>query len=155
MVMVDLYAGDGRLIAQTAGNFLNIFDDTFTEFVMETPYIPAQDETIRVHLYNAVPWDGPLGLWASGNEVAGMPLYAGTAGENPLGATLAVQRVSDYSGSWPSALVRQLALPLTGGGLPDGAAGGAARAAGAAGGGGRFGAGLRVYPRDPGAGGSR
>lgn len=113
MVMVDLYAGDGRLIAQTAGNFLNIFDDTFTEFVMETPYIPAQDETIRVHLYNAVPWDGPLGLWASGNEVAGMPLYAGTAGENPLGATLAVQRVSDYSGSWPSALVRQLALPLT------------------------------------------
>ena len=80
---------------------------------METPYIPAQDETLRVHLYNAVPWDGPLGLWASGNEVAGMPLYAGTAGENPLGATLAVQRVSDYSGSWPSALVRQLALPLT------------------------------------------
>lgn len=113
MVMVDIYAGDGTLIAQTAGNFLNIFDDTFTEFVVETPYVPAEDETVRVHLYNAVPWDGPLGLWASEGEVAGMPLYAGDeAGETPLDATLAVQRVSDYSGSWPGTLARGLAAPL-------------------------------------------
>ena len=112
MVMVDIYSGSGDLVAQTAGNFLNIFDDTFTEFVMENPYVPETDETIWVHLYNAAPWDGPLGLWASEGEVTGMPLYAGTEGGTALDATLAVQRVSDYSGSWPAALAGQLAAPL-------------------------------------------
>lgn len=113
MVMVDVYNEEGKMILQSAGNFLNIFDDTFTEFTTETPYLPEQSETLTVHLYNAVPWDGPLGLWASEGEVEGMPLYSGTGTEQPLDATLAVQLVADFSGQWPTQLARQLALPLT------------------------------------------
>lgn len=113
MLMVDVYTQDGRLLAQSAGNFLNIHDDTFTEFPLETPYIPTEAETLQVHLYNTVPWDGPLGLWASEGEVQNMPLYSGTAdGGQSLDATLAVQLVSDYSGQWPSELAGQLTLPL-------------------------------------------
>lgn len=112
MIMVDVFAEDGTQIAQTAGNFLNIFDDTFTAFTVETPYIPEQDETLTIHLYNAVPWDGPLGLWASEGEVDGMPLYSGEGENTPLDATLAVQLVADYSGQWPTVLARRLALPL-------------------------------------------
>lgn len=112
MVMVDVYNAEGTCIAQAAGNFLNIFDDTFTEFTTENPYTATGDETLTVHLYNAVPWEGPLGLWASEAEVEGMPLCSGEAGGTPLNATLAVQRVADYSGQWPALLARELALPL-------------------------------------------
>lgn len=112
MVMVDVYNAQGEQLLQSAGNFLNIFNDTFTEFTTERPYVAAQDETLTVHLYNAVPWDGPLGLWASEGEVDGMPLYGGADGAQALDATLAIQRVRDYSGSWPAALAAQLALPL-------------------------------------------
>ena len=98
MVMVDVYNEEGKMILQSAGNFLNIFDDTFTEFTTETPYIPEQSENLTVHLYNAVPWDGPLGLGASEGEVEGMPLYSGTGTEQPLDATLAIQLVADFSG---------------------------------------------------------
>lgn len=112
MLMVDVFAEDGTQLAQAAGNFLNIFDDTFTEFTVETPYVPAEDETLTVHIYNAVPWDGPLGLWASEGEVDGMPLYGGSGQQDPLDATLAVQLVADYSGRWPALLAEQLALPL-------------------------------------------
>ena len=112
MVMVDVYNAQGEQLLQSAGNFLNIFNDTFTEFTTERPYVAAQDETLTVHLYNAVPWDGPLGLWASEGEVDGMALYNGADGAQALDATLAVQRVRDYSGSWPAELAAQLALPL-------------------------------------------
>ena len=112
MVMVDVYNAQGEQLLQSAGNFLNIFNDTFTEFTTERPYMAAQDETLTVHLYNAVPWDGPLGLWASEGEVDGMALYNGADGAQALDATLAVQRVRDYSGSWPAELAAQLALPL-------------------------------------------
>lgn len=112
MVMVDAYNASGKLILQSAGNFLNIFDDTFTEFTTENPYIPQQAEDLTVYLYNEVPWDGPLGLWASEGEVAGMPLSAGQTTDAPLDATLAVQLVSDYSGNWPTTLAQSLATPL-------------------------------------------
>lgn len=112
MLMVDVFTEDGTQIAQTAGNFLNIFDNTFTAFTVENPYIPDRDETLTIHLYNAVPWDGPLGLWASEGEVDGMPLYSGDAGGTSLNATLAVQLVADYSGQWPTMLTQRLALPL-------------------------------------------
>ena len=112
MVMVDAYNASGKLILQSAGNFLNIFDDTFTEFTTENPYIPQQAEDLTIYLYNEVPWDGPLGLWASEGQVAGMPLSAGQATDAPLDATLAVQLVSDYSGNWPSTLAQSLATPL-------------------------------------------
>lgn len=112
MLMVDVFTEDGTQIAQSAGNFLNIFDDTFTEFTIENPYIPTQEETLTVHLYNVTPWDGPLGLWASEGEVSGMPLYSGEGTGNALDATLAVQLVADYSGRWPSLLAGQLAWPL-------------------------------------------
>lgn len=112
MVMVDVYNQEGKCISQSAGNFLNIFDDTFTEFTTENPYTAQQDEELTVHLYNEVPWDGPLGLWASETQVEGMPLCSGQADGTPLNATLAVQRVADYSGQWPAQLAGALALPL-------------------------------------------
>lgn len=112
MVLVDAYTADGTLISQSAGNFLNIFDNTFTEFTTETPYTATRDETLTVHIYNAVPWDGPLGLWAREGAVTDMPLYSGTAQDTPLDATLAIQRVADYSGRWPAMLAQGLALPL-------------------------------------------
>lgn len=112
MMMVDVFTQDGTQIAQSAGNFLNIFDDNFTAFTVDTPYVPEKDEMLTIHLYNAVPWDGPLGLWASEGEVDGMPLYRGGADGEALDATLAIQLVADYSASWPEQLANQLALPL-------------------------------------------
>lgn len=112
MVMVYGYNEEGRAILQSAGNFLTIFDDTFTEFTCDNPYIPETEETITIHLYNEVPWDGPLGLWASEGEVAGMPLHRGEADGEALNATLAVQLVADFSGNWPSTLADRLAGPL-------------------------------------------
>ena len=112
MVMVDVTNEEGTLIAQMAGNFLNIFDDNFTAFTMDEPYIPEEAETLTVHLYNAVPWDGPLGLWASEGAVDGMELLRGDTDGEPLDATLAIQLVADYSGNWPSRLAQGLAAPL-------------------------------------------
>lgn len=109
MVMVDLYNGEGRLIGQTAGNYLNVFDNNFTAFATGSAYRAMQDETLTLHIYNAVEWDGPLGLWASTGTVEDMPLT--TDGED-LNATLAVQLMTDDSGSWPTRLAQQLALPL-------------------------------------------
>lgn len=112
MLMVEAVAEDGTSIPQMAGNFLNIFDNNFTTFTIEYPYVPEHDEVLNIHIYNAVPWDGPLGLWASEGEVDGMPLYSGDASGKALDATLAIQLVADYSGSWPTRLAEKLALPL-------------------------------------------
>ena len=112
MVMVDVNNEEGTLIAQMAGNFLNIFDDNFTAFTMDEPYIPEKAETLTVHLYNAVPWDGPLGLWASEGAVDGMELLRGDTDGEPLDATLAIQLVADYSGNWSVRLAQGLAAPL-------------------------------------------
>ena len=109
MVMVDLYNGEGRLIGQTAGNYLNVFDNNFTAFATGSAYRAMQDETLTLHIYNAVEWDGPLGLWASTGTVEDMPL---TVDGEDLNATLAVQLMTDDSGSWPTRLAQQLALPL-------------------------------------------
>ena len=109
MVMVDLYNGEGRLIGQTAGNYLNVFDNNFTAFATGAAYRAMQDETLTLHIYNAVEWDGPLGLWASTGTVEDMPL---TADGEDLNATLAVQLMTDDSGNWPMRLAQQLALPL-------------------------------------------
>ena len=110
MTMVDAYNEAGEQILFAAGNFLNIWDDTFTEFTCNEAYIPDHDETLTIRLYNESAWDGPLGVWASEGEVSGMPLSV-TDGDT-LNATMAMQRVSDFTGSWPAALAARLQKPL-------------------------------------------
>lgn len=110
MTMVEAYNEAGEQILFAAGNFLNIWDDTFTEFTCNEPYIPDHDETLTIRLYNESAWDGPLGVWASEGEVSGMPLSV-TDGDT-LNATMAMQRVSDFTGSWPAALAARLQKPL-------------------------------------------
>ena len=110
MTMVEAYNEAGEQILFAAGNFLNIWDDTFTEFTGNEAYIPDHDETLTIRLYNESAWDGPLGVWASEGEVSGMPLSV-TDGDT-LNATMAMQRVSDFTGSWPAALAARLQKPL-------------------------------------------
>ncbi len=110
MTMVEAYNEAGEQILFAAGNFLNIWDDTFTEFTCNEAYIPGHDETLTIRLYNESAWDGPLGVWASEGEVSGMPLSV-TDGD-ALNATMAMQRVSDFTGSWPAALAARLQKPL-------------------------------------------
>lgn len=110
MTMVEAYNEAGEQILFAAGNFLNIWDDTFTEFTCNEAYIPDHDETLTIRLYNESAWDGPLGVWASEGEVFGMPLSV-TDGDT-LNATMAMQRVSDFTGSWPAALAARLQKPL-------------------------------------------
>ncbi len=111
MTMVEAYNAAEEQILFAAGNFLNIWDDTFTEFTCNEAYIPDHDETLTIRLYNEAAWDGPLGVWASEGEVTGMPLSV-TDGDT-LNATMAMQRVSDYTGSWPATLAARLQKPLT------------------------------------------
>ena len=110
MTMVEAYNEAGKQILFAAGNFLNIWDDTFTEFTCNEAYISDHDETLTIRLYNESAWDGPLGVWASEGEVSGMPLSV-TDGDT-LNATMAMQRVSDFTGSWPAALAARLQKPL-------------------------------------------
>jgi len=110
MTMVEAYNEAGEQILFAAGNFLNIWEDTFTEFTCNEAYIPDHDETLTIRLYNESAWDGPLGVWASEGEVSGMPLSV-TDGDT-LNATMAMQRVSDFTGSWPAALAARLQKPL-------------------------------------------
>lgn len=110
MTMVEAYNEAGEQILFAAGNFLNIRDDTFTEFTCNEAYIPDHDETLTIRLYNESAWDGPLGVWASEGEVSGMPLSV-TDGDT-LNATMAMQRVSDFTGSWPAVLAARLQKPL-------------------------------------------
>ena len=110
MTMVEAYNEAGEQILFAAGNFLNIWDDTFTEFTCNEAYIPDHDETLTIRLYNESAWDGPLGVWASEDEVSGMPLSV-TDGDT-LNATMAMQRVSDFTGSWPAVLAARLQKPL-------------------------------------------
>ena len=111
MTMVEAYNEAGEQILFAAGNFLNIWDDTFTEFTCNEAYIPDHDETLTIRLYNESAWDGPLGVWASEGEVSGMPLSV--TDSDTLNATMAMQRVSDFTGSWPAALAARLQKPLT------------------------------------------
>ena len=106
MVMVDLYDEDGQLLGQGAGNFLNIFNDSFTAFAYGGSYTAEKDEVLTLHIYNEVAWDGPLGLWASEGTVPGMPLYAGDTAQD---ATLALQIMTDRSADWPTRLAQSLA----------------------------------------------
>ena len=106
MVMVDLYDENGQLLGQGAGNFLNIFNDSFTAFAYGGSYTAEKDEELTLHIYNEVAWDGPLGLWASEGTVPGMPLYAGDTAQD---ATLALQIMTDRSADWPTRLAQSLA----------------------------------------------
>ena len=106
MVMVDLYDENGQLLGQGAGNFLNIFNDSFTAFAYGGSYTAEKDEVLTLHIYNEVAWDGPLGLWASEGTVPGMPLYAGDTAQD---ATLALQIMTDRSADWPTRLAQSLA----------------------------------------------
>lgn len=108
MVMVDLYGENGQLLGQGAGNFLNIFNDSFTAFAYGGSYTAEKDEVLTLHIYNEVAWDGPLGLWASEGTVPGMPLYAGDTAQD---ATLALQIMTDRSADWPTRLAQSL-VPL-------------------------------------------
>lgn len=110
MTMVEAYNEAGEQILFAAGNFLNVWDDTFTEFTCNEAYIPDHDETLTIRLYNESAWDGPLGVWASEGEVSGMPLSVTDGGT--LNATMAMQRVSDFTGSWPAVLAARLQKPL-------------------------------------------
>ena len=106
MVMVDLCDAAGNELRQAAGNYANVFDDNFTGFSFGAPYTAEQAETVYLHIYNAVEWEGPLGLWASETAVKDLPLTADGKGQN---ATLALQYMTDYSGSWPTRLANELA----------------------------------------------
>ena len=106
MVMVDLCDADGTILREAAGNYANIFDDNFTGFAFGTAYTAAQAETLYLHIYNVVEWEGPLGLWASTGTVGAMSL---TADGVDADATLALQYMTDDSGSWPSDLANGLA----------------------------------------------
>lgn len=88
------------------GNFLNIFNDSFTAFAYSGSYTAEKDEVLTLHIYNEVAWDGPLGLWASEGTVPGMPLYAGDTAQD---ATLALQIMTDRSADWPTRLAQSLA----------------------------------------------
>ena len=106
MVMVDLCDADGTILREAAGNYANIFDDNFTGFAFGTAYTAAQAETLYLHIYNVVEWEGPLGLWASTGTVGALAL---TADGVDADATLALQYMTDDSGSWPSDLANGLA----------------------------------------------
>ena len=108
MVMVELYNEEGTLLGTGASNFQTIFDGSFVGFTTGS-YTAQHDETMTVRIYNAVEWDGTIGLWASADTVQGMPLRAGG---KDLHATLALQRMDDYSGTWPSVLATKLQLPF-------------------------------------------
>ena len=112
MVMVDLCDAAGNELRQAAGNYANVFDDNFTGFSFGAPYTAEQAETVYLHIYNAVEWEGPLGLWASETAVKDLPLTADGKSQN---ATLALQYMTDYSGSWPTRLANELAPLLAGG----------------------------------------
>lgn len=112
MVMVDLCDATGHELRQAAGNYANVFDDNFTGFSFGAPYTAEQAETVYLHIYNAVEWEGPLGLWASETAVKDLPLTADGKSQN---ATLALQYMTDYSGSWPTQLANELAPLLAGG----------------------------------------
>lgn len=112
MVMVDLCDAAGNELRQAAGNYANVFDDNFTGFSFGAPYTAEQAETVYLHIYNAVEWEGPLGLWASETTVKDLPLTADGKSQN---ATLALQYMTDYSGSWPTRLANELAPLLAGG----------------------------------------
>ena len=106
MVMVDLCDADGTILREAAGNYANIFDDNFTGFAFGTAYTAAQAETLCLHIYNVVEWEGPLGLWASTGTVGALSL---TADGVDADATLALQYMTDDTGSWPSDLANGLA----------------------------------------------
>ena len=106
MVMVDLCDADGTILREAAGNYANIFDDNFTGFAFGTAYTAAQAETLCLHIYNVVERAGPLGLWASTGTVGALAL---TADGVDADATLALQYMTDDSGSWPSDLANGLA----------------------------------------------
>lgn len=113
MTMVEAYNEAGEQILFAAGNFLNIWDDTFTEFTCNEAYIPDHDETLSIRLYNESAWDGPLGVWASEGEVSGMPLSV-TDGDT-LNATMAMQRVAILPAAgpprWPPGCKSRWPLP--------------------------------------------
>ena len=69
-------------------------------------YTAAQAETLHLHIYNVVEWEGPLGLWASTGTVGALAL---TADGVDADATLALQYMTDDTGSWPSDLANGLA----------------------------------------------
>lgn len=106
MVMVDLCDADGTILREAAGNYANIFDDNFTGFAFGTAYTAAQAETLCLHIYNVVEWEGPLGLWASTGTVGALSL---TADGVDADATLALQYMTDDTGSWPFDLANGLA----------------------------------------------
>ena len=90
MVMVDLCDAAGNELRQAAGNYANVFDDNFTGFSFGAPYTAERAETVYLHIYNAVEWEGPLGLWASETAVKDLPLTADGKSQN---ATLALQYI--------------------------------------------------------------
>ena len=106
-----LHNAAGQALATAQLPCIEILDNTFAALIFDTPYTPAQNETLTLRL-TAEGFTGEdaayaLGLWASEAVVSpveasgltgAMPLFAadGTA----CGATAAIQYVTDYSGHW-------------------------------------------------------
>ena len=93
MVMVDLCDADGTILREAAGNYANIFDDNFTGFAFGTAYTAAQAETLYLHIYNVVEWEGPLGLWASTGTVGALALTADGVVADATGPAAGVRSV--------------------------------------------------------------
>ena len=106
-----LHNAAGQALATAQLPCIEILDNTFAALIFDTPYTPAQNETLTLRL-TAEGFTGEdtayaLGLWVSEAVVSpveasgltgAMPLFAadGTA----CGATAAIQYVTDYSGHW-------------------------------------------------------
>ena len=106
MVMVDLCDADGTILREAAGNYANIFDDNFTGFAFGSVYSASLAEPLCLHFYHGVVWAWPLGPCASTGTVGALAL---TADGVDADATLALQYMTDDSGSWPSDLANGLA----------------------------------------------
>lgn len=108
----DLYSADGQLLAQSAASCVGMADNTFADFVFDTPYTPEQDETLWLYItYEPTPaadnekWiesNYPIGLWCTHGMVGEMPLIRGAPGDGGRGynGTLAMQYIVNYTGSW-------------------------------------------------------
>ena len=97
----DLYRSDGTSLTTGSLGAWLLRDNTFETVIFEQPYTPAQDETLELRLhvggFSGMDVNMPLGLWASDGQVGAMEL---SEQSGPLNATLAIQYVVNYSGSW-------------------------------------------------------
>lgn len=108
----DLYSAEGALLAQSAASCVGMADNTFADFVFDTPYTPTRNETLWLYItYEPTPaadnerWiesSYPIGLWCTHGMVDSLPLVRGAPGAGGLGynGTLAMQYIVNHTGRW-------------------------------------------------------